>query len=96
MDLVSMITNEKQPIEIILLKYFEMDSTVMGFHEYQNKWTLLIGEFLETQMELTNETDKYAVAVLKNENVVGHLPKEKTGKYVKSYLLFKVRPTVHL
>ena len=52
MDLVSMIANERKPIEIIILKYFETDSTVMGFHEYQNKWDPIIGEVLETQMEL--------------------------------------------
>ena len=46
-DLVSMIINEKQPIEIILLKYFETNSTVMGFHEYQSKWDPFIDEILE-------------------------------------------------
>ena len=37
MDLASMISNETQPIEIILIKYYETNSTVMGYHEYQKK-----------------------------------------------------------
>ena len=53
------------------------------------------GEVLEMQMEPTNET-KYAEVVFKKEKV-GHLPKEKTGKYAKNdILLLNVRPTVHL
>ena len=28
-------------------------------------------------------SNKYTVTILKNENVVDHLPKEKTGKYAK-------------
>ena len=33
MDLVSMVVNDKEPMKIILLIYFEIKSTVMGFHE---------------------------------------------------------------
>ena len=58
MDLVSMIINEKQPIEIILLKYFETNSTVMGFNKYQSKWDPFIDEILEARMEPANEIDK--------------------------------------
>ena len=66
MNHVSMIINEKQPIEIILLKYFETNSTVMGFHKYQSKWDPFIDEILEARMEPANEIDKYAVAVYKD------------------------------
>ena len=63
----------------------------MGFHKYQNKWDPIIGEVLETQIEPTNKTEKYAVVVLKNENVVGHSPKENIRKIRKNdTLLFKV------
>ena len=43
-------------------------------------------------MEPTNETDKYAVAVLKNK-IVGHLPK---GRKIRKndILLFKITPNV--
>ena len=52
-----MIINEKRPIEIIL-KYFETNSIVMGFHEYQSKWDLIIEEILEAhQMKQIKQTN---------------------------------------
>ena len=53
-------------MEIILLTYFEIESTVMGFHVYRNNWKPVIGEVLELCMEPQNEVDKYAVAVVDN------------------------------
>ena len=89
MDPVLMVANNKVPIEIILLTYFEIESTVMGFHVYQNNWKPVNGEVLETCMEPQNKVDKYAVAVVDNEsNVIGHLPKGKSGKYAKTVFYF--------
>ena len=34
LDLVSMAENNKEPMEIILLTYFEIESTVIEFHVY--------------------------------------------------------------
>ena len=39
-------------------------------------WSPFIGESLNTQMELDNVHDKYSVKVLKNQVVVGHVPRE--------------------
>ena len=40
-------------------------------------------------MEPQNEVDKYAVAVVDNENnVIGHLPKEKSERYEKTIFYF--------
>ena len=40
-------------------------------------------------MESQNEVDKHAVAVVNNENnVIGHLPKEKCGKFAKTIFYF--------
>ena len=60
----------------------------MGYHEYQNKWDAVIGEVLEAWIEPTNDIDKYAMAVCKNGNIVGHLPKGKTGKFAKMIVYF--------
>ena len=80
-----MVVNNKESMEIILLTYFEIDSTVMEFHVYQNNWEPIIGKVLKTCMEPQNKVDKYAVAVVdKENNVIGHLPKENSGKYVKT------------
>ena len=58
MDLVSMVVGNKEPMEIVLLTYFEIESTVKGFHVYQNNWEPDIGEVLERCMEPQNEVDK--------------------------------------
>ena len=40
-------------------------------------------------MEPQNELDKYAVAVVDSEsNIIGHLPKGKSGKYTKVIFYF--------
>ena len=39
-------------------------------------WSPFIGESLNTEVEPENIHDKYAVKVLKNEAVVGHMPRE--------------------
>ena len=90
MDLMSLIVNNEDPMEIIILRNFETTSTVMGFHVYRSKWQPVIGQVLKTRMEPMNEVDKYAVAVLddKENNVVGHLPKGQSGKYAKTIFYF--------
>ena len=60
----------------------------MGYHEYQKKWTAAIGEVLEAKVEPTNDIDKYAMAVCKKRDIVGNLPKGKTGKFSKMRLHF--------
>ena len=61
----------------------------MGFHVYRTNWEPVIGEVLKTCMEPQNKVDKCEVAVVDNENnVIGHLPKGKSGKYVKTIFYF--------
>ena len=51
-------------------------------------WEPKNGEFLKTRLEPENEFDKYAVAVIKNSVVVGHLTKGKTGRFAKTISFF--------
>ena len=61
----------------------------MGCHVYRNNWEPVTGEVLKTCMEPQNEVDKYAVAVVDNENnVISHLPKGTSGKYAKAIFYF--------
>lgn len=53
-----------------------MPSCVRGYHMYKDKWAATLGEDLECTREPTNASDRYAVAVIKGGNVVGHLPRE--------------------
>ena len=54
----------------------QLESFVRGHHVYQIlvSWTPNFGEVLLVKIELTNEYDRFAVAVLKDGEVVGHVP----------------------
>ena len=39
-------------------------------------------------MEPTNKMDKFAVAVIKNKKIIGHLPLGKTGRFTKTIFYF--------
>ena len=54
----------------------ELESFVTGHHLCKAVWSPFIGESLNTQMELDNVHDKNALKVLKNQAVVGHVPRE--------------------
>ena len=48
----------------------------MWFHFYRYIWQPKIEEILETRIDLKNEEDKYAVAVIDKEScIIVHLPK---------------------
>ena len=67
---------------------FEIDSYVKGYHEYQGIWVPKVNEKLRTQTEPENTVDKYAVCVLLDEEVIGHLKKGKTGRFAKTVFYF--------
>jgi len=52
------------------------DTCVRGFHVYQIVWRPVIGEELPCEREEENDTDRYAVAIMKpSVGVVGHVPR---------------------
>ena len=57
-------------------KQTQIESTVRGHHVYKASWSSYIGEELPVQCEVNNIHDNFAVAVLKNSNTVGHVPRE--------------------
>ena len=78
---------QQNELQIVLHKTFEFTSYVMGYHEYNDCWTPVKIEMLKAVMEPKNKTDKFAVAVMKNDCLVGHLPKEKNRKICKNDFL---------
>lgn len=54
---------------------FKMASCIQGFHVYQDNWTPIFGERLVCKNEPGNPRDRYAVAVYKGNEIVGHLPR---------------------
>ena len=49
---------------------------IRGFHVYKDVWDAVVGEELECERERRNNYDRYAVAVKRNGDVVGHLPRK--------------------
>ena len=49
---------------------------VQGYHIYKDSWDPSIGEELSCQRKAENYTDLFAVAVMKDDNIVGHMPRK--------------------
>lgn len=56
------------------LNVTELQSYIRGQHVYKDVWTPVVGEVLLLQREPDNVRDNRAVAVLKEGQVVGHIP----------------------
>ena len=54
---------------------FTFASFVTGHHIYKEYWAPEIGEIIECSREPTNQHDRYAVAVYRNGEIVGHIPR---------------------
>ena len=54
----------------------EVESCVRGHHVYSSIWTPELEEALVCERELDNTEDRYAVAVLKDEVIIGHIPRK--------------------
>jgi len=62
---------------------YEWSSYIRGYHDYQAVWTPTIGEMLLLKVEPTNPYDDFAVSIVKDGAVVGHVP-----KYVSRVICF--------
>lgn len=51
-----------------------MYNVVRGHHIYKASWTPIIGEELLLEKEDGNQHDNHAVIVMKNGDIVGHVP----------------------
>ena len=65
-----------------------LSSYIRGYHEYKDLWTPHFGQSLATKAETTNPLGRFAVAVLLDDEVVGHLLKGKLGRYAKTISFF--------
>ena len=80
------------------------ESCIRGHHVYQHEWTPVLGEELQCQRESSNANDPYAVAVMKEDNIVGHVPRRIYQRHVRSlfrkedafFVLFKLRGAIQL
>ena len=58
------------------MEKFAFDSAVQEYHVYKVVWKPTIGKKLQADQELGNEADKFAVKVVKNNEIVSNLPHE--------------------
>lgn len=56
------------------LQVLEINSYIRGYHAYMDIWQPTIGEILLAKPEPTNVKDSKAVAVFREEVIVGHVP----------------------
>ena len=71
-------------LPIVVLKIFETEAFVMGYHVYKSIWIPTKNGHLHPVMQATNKLDKYAVAVqTEDSKVVGYLPLGKSSKFAK-------------
>ena len=54
---------------------FEYESCICGYHIYKDMWSSTVGEHLIFEREMLYLTDRYSVAVLKDDVIIGHLPR---------------------
>ena len=67
------------------MEKFTFNSAVWGYHVYKDVWKPTIGEKLQADQELVNEADKFAVKVVKNNEIVGNLPSQVLANFVVFY-----------
>ena len=60
----------------------EVACCVRGYHVYKTIWGAAVGEVLICRREPTNSADRYAVAVLKEQTIIGHLHHGRCRKFV--------------
>ena len=58
------------------MEEFERRCSVRGYHVYQTIWDAVVGETLECRRQPLNEHNRYAVAVIKDDVIIGHLPRK--------------------
>ena len=58
------------------LATFSLNSVVRGYHVYKDYWEAATGEILRCCEERTNIHDPFAVAIIKDDSVVGHVPRK--------------------
>ena len=58
------------------MEEYEIACCVHGYYVYREIWEAAVGETLICEREPQNGKDRYAVAVKKNETIVGHLPRK--------------------
>ena len=61
---------------ILVVDALERECCVRGYYVYVHIWEAGVGEVLDCRHEPENANDRYAMAVVKSDTIVGHLPRK--------------------
>ena len=78
----------EEDLSIPLVKEYDLKTHIKGYHAYMTKRTPKNGDILKARPEPENEYDKYAVAVERCGDVVGHLSRERSAHFTKTVSYF--------
>ena len=81
-------TAETEDIPIVFVTSIDIVSNIKGYHVYKCVWTPTLQEQVHGEIQPHNPVDKYAVAVKKDEKVIGHLALRENGKFAKTIFNF--------
>ena len=74
----------EEDLSILLVKKYNLKTHIKGYHAYMTKWTPQNEKILKARPERENEYDKYAVAVERCADAVGHLSKGWSARFAKT------------
>ena len=55
---------------------FSVEAMVRGYHVYKDAWAAVVGEEFPCKREDGNRFDPFAVAVVRADAIIGHLPRK--------------------
>lgn len=58
------------------MAFFSIEAMVRGYHVYKDIWNADIGEEFPCKIEVGNKFDPFAVAVMRGDTVIGHIPRK--------------------
>ena len=90
---VDMKVSLEDELPVILLREYEFESHVKGYHFYNNSWEPAIGERFKARCEPENEYEKFAVAVESSGKVVGIYRKANLVDLPRQFHSFCLRTT---
>ena len=70
------LSNQMRTKKMASVSSVEIDTVMRGYHVYKEVWTSMLGEELTCRREYDNFHDRFAVAVIKGNDIVGHVPKK--------------------
>ena len=80
--------SETEDIRVVVVTSTDIVANIKEYNVFKSVWIPTVQEQVYGEIEPHNLVNKYAVAVKKDEKVVGHLPLGGNGKLAKTIFYF--------